>query len=239
MKKPIFIGIIAVVIIAALAFVIITSGQSGSSHTISLPSPTADDGSSSGSDGIDRIEVNPKTVKTVLGTLTRAESFSRTYKIKNYWDGSESESTLNYWQNGSSIRLSITQDNTVRNILVLGNDLYVWYDGSSGAFKSQLSESNVSREIDMFSGLVTYEDIKEIPQEDILNAGYVDHSGQSCIYAEYKSGELNYVKHLYVSINTGLLVSLEKYDGDTLVYSMESVSIELSTPSDDVFNIPS
>lgn len=239
MRKRILFGCIAVAIIAAIVILIKAIGSPDDSHAITIPSPAVETGGNIGDDGVNRVEVTPETVKVVLGTLARAESFSRTYTIKNYWDGGESESTLSYWQKGSNIRMNIKQNNTVRNILVLGNDLYVWYDGSSGIFKSKLSESNVSREVDMFSGLVTYEELKEIPQEDILNAGYIEHSGQACIYAEYKSGELNYVKHLYVSNDTGLLVSLEKYDGDTLIYSMESVSIELSTPSDDIFKIPS
>ncbi|MBP8639919.1 MAG: hypothetical protein KBI01_03320 [Oscillospiraceae bacterium] len=239
MRKRILFVCVAIAIIAAIVILIKAIGSTDNPHAITIPSPAAESGGYIGDDGVNRVEVNPETVKVVLGTLSRAESFSRTYTVKNYWNGGESEDTLSYWQKGSNIRINIKRNNTVRNILVLENDLYVWYDGSSGVLKSTLSKSDVAREVDMFSGLVTYEDIKEIPQEDILNAGYTEHSGQACIYCEYKSGELNYVKRLYVSNDTGLLVSLEKYDGDTLIYSMESVSIELSTPSDNIFQIPS
>lgn len=239
MKKRIIYGSIATIIIVIIAYLVIVFGPADNSHVISMPSPAVESGGNTNNDSINRVEVSPETVKVALGTLARPESFSRTYTIKSYWDGGKSESSLNYWQNVGNIRLSISQDNTVKNILIRGSDLYVWYDGTYGVWKSKLSESNISKEVDAFSSLITYEEIMDIPQENIIDAGYGEHSGQPCIYVKYKSGVLNYVNHLYVSVDTGLLVSTEKFDGDKLIYSMESVSPELSTPSDDFFDIPS
>jgi len=238
MKKIGFEIVVALVAIAAV-LLIVTNGPGEDAHQITVPSPAVDSGGDINDDGITRIEVTPETVRAVLGTLTRAESFSRSYAIKTLWTGGESQSDLSYWQKGDNIRLSITSGSSVRNILVRGEDLYVWYDGYSGFFKSKLSESDVSKEVDMFSGLLTYEELMDVPQEDILDAGYADQSGQPCIYAIYKSGELGYVSHIYISIDTGLLLSTEKYDGDTLIYSMSSVSTDLSTPSDSIFEVPS
>ncbi|PKM72108.1 MAG: hypothetical protein CVU91_10250 [Firmicutes bacterium HGW-Firmicutes-16] len=238
MRKSIIIGIMVAVILAAAAFLVISYTQKDNSHVVSLPSPAAESSGGFINDGVDRIEVNPKTVKTALGTLVRPESFSRSYTVKSVWDGGHSEETLNYWQSGENIRLSISKNKTVRNILVRGSDLYVWYDGSSGVFQSKLGESTVAEEVDRFSGLITYEYIMDIPQEDIIDAYYIAQSGQPCIYVEYKSGTLDYVNQLFVAIDTGLLVSASKYDGGKLIYSMESVSTELSTPSESVFDVP-
>ena len=239
MKKRIIYGSIATLIIVVISYLVIVFGPTDNSHVISMPSPAVESGGNTNNDSINRVEVNPETVKAVLGTLARPESFSRTYTIKSYWAGGESESTLNYWQNVGNIRLSISQDNTVKNILFRGSDLYVWYDGTFGVKKSKLSESSISKEVDRFSRLVTYEEIMDISQENILDAYYVVQSGQPCIYVEYKSGELNYVNHVYISLDKCLLVSTEKYDGDKLIYSMKSDSAELSTPSDNFFDVPS
>ena len=238
MKKGVIIGIIVAILLAAAAFLIITYSQKDNSHVVSLPSPAAESSGGFLGDSVDRIEVTPETVKTVLGTLSRPESFTRSYTIKSVWSGGQSEEALSYWQSGKNVRLSITKNKTVRNILVRGSDLYVWYDGSSGIFKSKLSESAVSGEVDRFSRLITYEEIKDVPQENIRDAYYIDKAGQPCIYVEYKSGTLNYVNQLYIAIDTGLLVSASKYDGGKLIYSMDSFSPELSTPSESVFDIP-
>lgn len=239
MKKRIIWGSFAAVVVVVIAFLIITYGPTDNSHVISMPSPAIDSGGASDDDGISRVEVNPETVKAVLGTLVRSESFFRTYTIKTFWDGGESVSNLSYWQKGENIKLRISQNESVWNILVRGDELYTWYDGSDAVFNSKLAENSVSKETDRFSGLITYEEIMDIPQENILDAYYVDKSGQACIFVEYVSGELNYVNQLFVSIDTGLLVSSEKRDGEKLVCSMESVSPELSTPSDDIFELPS
>jgi len=78
----------------------------------------------------------------------------------------------------------------------------------------------------------------DVPDEDILDASYVNQSGTPCIYVEYKGGSYNYVNQLYISVSTGLLVSASSYDGDTLVSSLTSASTDLSTPSDSIFSIP-
>ena len=238
MKKGITIGIIVAVILAAAAFLIIKYAQKDNSHVVSLPSPATESGGGFIDDGVDRVEVNPKTVKAVLGTLMRPTSFSRSYTVKSAWDGGQSEETLNFWQSGENIRINISKNETVRNILVRGSDLYVWYDGSSSVFKSKLNESSVSTEVDRFSSLITYEEIMDTPQENILDAYYIEQAAKPCIYVEYKSGAFNYVNQLYIAIDTGLLVSASKYDGGKLIYSMESSPAEISTPSDSVFDVP-
>ncbi|MEA4896337.1 MAG: hypothetical protein VB064_13915 [Oscillospiraceae bacterium] len=238
MRKGIIFGIIAAVILASVAFLLITYTQKDNSNAVSLPSPAADSSGGSLEGAFDRIEVNAETVKTVLGTLSRHESFSRSYTLKSVWDGGQSEQTLNYWQSGGKIRLSISSGKTVKNILVLGSDLYVWYDGSSAVFKSQLGESSIDMEIDRFSSLITYEDIKDVPQEDIIDAYYVDQAGQPCIFVEYSSGELGYIYQVNIAIDTGLLVSMTKMDKDEPIFSMTSVSTDLSTPADSVFDVP-
>ncbi|NLH00824.1 MAG: hypothetical protein GX488_02785 [Clostridiales bacterium] len=239
MKKRLIYGFAAAVVILVAAVIIKLCTPSGTSHNINLPSPVGEDSSGLENSGIKRVEVTADTVQSALQTLKRAENFSRTYKIKDYWDSGESESTLNMWQKGENIRISISQKNTVKNILIRGNDLYIWYSGSSDVFSAKLTESSAAAEADRFSRLVTYEEILNIPRENILSAGYAEQAGQPCIFAEYKSGDLGYVNQIYVSVDSGLLVSLNRYDGNKLIYSMVSVSTELSTPSEDVFEIPS
>lgn len=203
-------------------------------YAISIPSPatTGDDANSS----IRRADVTKDTVQSVLKTLQRAESYSRVYKITTLWSGGESESTLSVWKNSSKIRISISRGGTVKNILIDGSNLSIWYDGSSNVFHSTLSDAAAASELDEFSRLVTYEDILGVPADDVLVGDYVEHAGQSCISAKYKSN--NYVNQIYVSIRSGLLVSAEIDDGDTPVYKMESVSTDLTAPAENFFTAP-
>ena len=236
MNKRIIVGIIIAVIVFSAAILYKTYGPNDTSHTITLPSPTGGNIGDINNDNVSRVEVTADTVQSVLETLRRSDSFSRTYKFTSYWDGGKSETTQSLWKKGDKVRISISEKNTVKNILVSGNDLYTWYDGYSGVFHSKLAEGEVNKEVDRLSRLVTYEDILNMPRENIIEANYVEESG--CIYAEYKSGTLGYVNHIYVSIESGLLVSSSRYDGDKLIDSIENVKTDLSTPPDETFDAP-
>ncbi|MDR1130978.1 MAG: hypothetical protein LBL15_00975 [Oscillospiraceae bacterium] len=239
MTRRIITAAAAAAALAALLILAFGYGYRDDSHTVVLPTPAADNNGNADGGGFDRVEITPDTVKTVLEkTIVRTESFSRSYTMTNLWDGGENVSTLSYSQNGENIRLSVDDGYSVRNILILGDDLYLWYDGFPGDYRSKLAESGAGAEADRFSGLITYEELMYVPREDILDAFYAEHAGQPCIFAAYKSGALGYVYRLYISIETGLLVSMEKYDGDTLIFTMASVSTELTTPPDSVFEIP-
>lgn len=240
MKKPLFYGSIAAAIIIVIVVMLKLLSPTSYNLAISVPSPAGTSSTSASSDGKKHLDVTPETVQTALKTLSRADSFSRTYSIKSYWNNgaNESDSTLKMWQKSKNMRLNISENNTAKNILVRDNKLYVWYDGVNGVFSSELSDSALSSETDKFSRLVTYEDIYNVPSGDITDAGYRDENSQSCIFAEYKSSDGNYVNQIYVSIDSGLLVSTYIHEGTALVYSMESVSSEISTPADDIFDIP-
>jgi hypothetical protein len=240
MNRRIIYAILAVIAITALVFLVLSYQEPDDPYTVTLPSPAVESGGMLDGNNGNSIEVTPRTLKAVLGTLVRTESYSRTYTVTDYANGGQKKETaLGLWQKGGSVRLSITEGSAVRNILVRDGSLYIWYNGYTGVFKSALPEDALRREIDRFTRLVTYEDILELPQEDILDAGYADVDGQPCIFAEYRSGQLDYVTRINIAVGSGLVVSIEKYDGDTLLFTMASGPTDLSTPPDSVFDIPS
>ena len=205
-------------------------------HDISLPTP-AGSGSTLNS-GIRRADVTKDTVQAVLQTLVRAESYSRVYRVTTLWTGGQSESTVSVWKSGGKTRVSTASGSTTKNVLLDGKTLSIWYGSSGAVFRTQLTDSADTRELDEFSRLVTYEGVLDVSAESILDADYVDHGGQSCIYVKYKSGSNNYVNQIYVAISSGLLVSAEIDDGETAVYKMDSVSTDLSVPADSSFTPP-
>ena len=125
-----------------------------------------------------------------------------------------------------------------RGLLLSGKQLCIWYDGSNSVYRADLSVAAGRQELDEFSRLLTYEGILDVPAGNILDAAYLDHDGQNCIYAKYKSADGNYVNQIYVSISSGLLISAEIDQNETPVYEMESVSTDLSVPSDSSFAVP-
>ena len=54
-----------------------------------------------------------------------------------------------------------------------------------------------------------------------------------------KDPDFDYLDIYYVSLDTGLLVGAEQWDGDTLIYRMTAGEAELSAPSDQLFLLSS
>ena len=222
--------VIVVVVVVRLCLPVRTT------HNISVPTPVSS--SENVNSNIRRADVTKGTVQAVLQTLTRTESYSRVYKVTTSWSGGESESTVSVWKNGEKTRVSTASGSTTKNVLLKGKSLSVWYNGSNSVFHSTLTDSAGTQELDEFSRLVTYEGVLDVPADGILDAAYVDHDGQSCIYAKYKSENSNYVNQIYVSISSGLLISAEIDDGESAVYKMSSVSTDLAVPADSYFIAP-
>lgn len=206
-------------------------------HDISVPSPA--DSSAALNGNIRRADVTKSTVQAVLQTLSRTESYSRVYKVTTLWSGGQSESVVSVWKSGDKTRVNTSiGSGSKKNVLLSGKQLCIWYDGSNSVYRADLSDAAGRQELDEFSRLLTYEGILDVPSDNILDAAYLDHDGQNCIYAKYKSADGNYVNQIYVSISSGLLISAEIDQNETPVYEMESVSTDLSVPSDSSFAVP-
>ena len=237
MKKRAIIISAAAAVLIVVALLIKSFSDSRVPATIVLPTPASQSETVNGEIGGNVIDVTPETACTTLATLSRMESYSRTYTVTTYWQGGEAEDTLSVWQKGSSIRMSLDHAGAVKNLLILGSDLYIWYDGGIGRSQSTYYKDFDYADTDRFARLLTYEELYSLETEAITDAGYVQQLGEPCIYVEY-TGYNNYVNRIHVSVNSGLLVSAEIYDGEALIYSMQSKTTELSTPSDDIFVPP-
>ena len=238
MKRNMLIAIISATLLLILAVVIKSYNKFNQFPTITLPAPavSAPVGADIGS--ADTLSVTPENVCTAVSTLSRTESYSRTYSVKSYWQGGKCEDSLSVWQRDDNLRMSISHAGSVKNLLILGNELYIWYNDATGVFSSTHYDSFDYTQTDKFARLITYEELFALESDAITDAGYSIELNEPCIFAEY-IGDNNYVNRLYISVNSGLLVSAEIYEGETLIYEMESKTTELSTPSDDVFTPPS
>lgn len=236
MKKPAVIVVSAAVLLVLVFFLVRSFTSSRQLPTITLPTPAAQSSVGELPSG-DLINITPETVKTTLATLSRIESYSRTYSVTTYWSSGESTDKLSVWQKGESLKMTLDHAGSIKNLLIIDRDLYVWYDNVGGSSKYTLYEDFDYSGTDRFTRLLTYEELFAADTQDIQDAGYVQLLGEPCIYVCYK-GQNDYVNQINVSINSGLLVSAQIYDGEALIYSMESQTTELSAPQDEVFVPP-
>lgn len=184
------------------------------------------------------VDITPETVQAVVGeTLARAENYSRSVTVESFWDGGSSATKLECYVRGDDWHVISAGDGSVKHILMLSGKLYIWY-GSGGEVFSGGETLQPENAGDLFSRTLTYEELLSLDKSQITAAGYTDHNGVGCIYAEYSSGLLGYTTRVYIGIDTGLLIAAERYDGENLIYSMTSDTPVLDTPDDSHFTVP-
>ena len=204
----------ASVIIYALFFI----GQTVETSHVALPTAGIDDnnGDDAGAEIVEAT-VTTENVQAVLSKLNRAENYSTTVTISDYWVEGSSTMELQVWVSGGSVRIRSEVGASERNVLLLDGTLYIWYDSISGVHIMPYDGSS-----DAWMHSISYEEVLDLPVESILSADYRQYNGVDCIYVEYEPGVENYVNRIYVSVENGLLIGSEAYENDVLIYRMYS-----------------
>ena len=213
---------------------------------VALPSAPVSSDSHQSSDQLGQgqytaAEVNPSTVQAVVGqTLDRTDAYSRSITVERFWQGGSSTEILDCHIRGNEAHIISDPTGEKKHTLILDDALYIWYGSNSRSFKGIPSSSSQYGNIaDEFSGLITYEELLETDTALISDAGYTVYGDESCIWAQYKAGQLGYTSKVYVSIATGLLMGAERYDGEDLIYRMTSDVPAIEMPAESLFAISS
>ena len=181
------------------------------------------------------VEVRPDTVQTVVALLRRSDSYSRALSVQSFWTGGGAETEYEVWVRGDKTRVTVRDGSgVVKNILLRGAEKWIWYSDAAGVYTGPAHAGDA----DGYQTIPTYEDLLALPVEDVLDAGYTDYDGERVIFARYRSGPFDYETCCYVSVENGLLIGAETYDGEVLIYEMRSGPVEISTPDESVFTPP-
>ena len=231
--------VLALLAVGALA-VLLAPGRQMSTPAVVLPTLPPADASAPVSperpDDARVIAVTPETVQTVIGTLRRIDSYSRTLDVRDFWSGGNRARSIAVWCRGDRLRLRISAEDAAaqQELLLRDGEKWIWYSDSDAVWHGDLLPDDA----DAWQTLLTYEDLLDAPADDILDAGYTDFLGLSCIYVRWRAGALGYVSECYIDPDTGLLMGERCYDGEKLVYSMDSSLPDVTTPDESVFALP-
>ena len=185
-----------------------------------------------------QVEVGPQTVQAVIATLNRPDSYSRSIRVENYWDGGSGVTDIQVWVKSGMQRLNVVSGSEERNYLLSGNTVTLWYGGDPGRrFVYAGSDPHLA---DDLQRIPTYEDILDLDPASIREAGCTaTDNGKWLILVAAVNADLGYLDIYYISLDTGLLEMAEQWDGDSLIYRMQAGEAELSAPDDQLFLLPS
>lgn len=183
------------------------------------------------------VEVTPETVQSVIASMTRYKSYSRTVEIQYSWgEGESSQITARIWSDGGWSRCDTLLASGITEHSILGDgSLWYWYDDGEEYLMVSADESQE----DLTQYIPTYEDVLRLDANAILAAGYVEKGGTPCIYVETRQSGFGYLERYWVSVTSGLLIAAETEKEGVVVYSM--VSGDIVSPlagESDAFTLP-
>lgn len=180
-------------------------------------------GSPSGGQGGLMVEVSTRTVQSLIASLTRYESYSRTATVQ-YFDAGHpvGSASAQIWADGGWSRTDVTlASGRVEHSILGAGRLWLWYDRESTVYEGPGSDLSA----DLIQRLPTYEDVLALDKERITAAGYVERDGLPCVFVEAASRELGYVERYWISETSGLLMAAETEKDGELVYAMSSQQV--------------
>jgi len=190
----------------------------------------------SDSDSQQLVTVTTQTVQSVIATLDRADSYYREMTIEQFWSGTGSGSTVQTWVDRDwTLVRQLLPSNAVRQDLIGPETGYYWYEGSA----EYLTAPAARHAADLAQRIPTYETVLELDPSAIVSADYALKGDIPCIYVQSVDDVSGSVRHFWVSVDSGLLVSAELYREEALVYRMTALSpIQSPCPPSAAFRLP-
>ena len=232
----------AVLALALVLAALMLGGSLTRTTHITLPpsnpprDPSGGDGAS-GADALMVVEITPETVQAAIRSLSRPESYGRNMTIEYLWEGGGGTLELytivrGPWTRvdrglpGGQTRISITN----------GRETYIWYGYDSGAEVLTVPAGDISADAEQ--SIPTYEEILNLPTEEILLADYRPLDALTCIYVETAEDAAGYATRYWVSVENGLLVQAERLLGEEPVYRMTSLYVDQTEYDASRFTLP-
>ena len=230
-NRTILVIAIAVTVVAAVFVSIVLPAITGRAPQVTLPNVNQE--TEGESQAFLPVEVTPETVQTVISSLSRPDSYYRELTVTLFWEGGESAEQVEIWADGGYVRTTIATGGTVQYRLVGEGKLRLWYAGDQTWQETEAGDGTA----DLAQRIPTYEDVLDLEQSAITEAGYEEKNGAYCIYVAVSVAE-NLQDRYWIDTASGLLCGAETHEGDRKVYEM--VQTQFASPLEEgtVFSLP-
>ena len=194
------------------------------------------------SNGLEHVTVTKDNVQNVIARLIRQPYYTRSVQIEIFYEGGSTPYTISTsFAYGATALKKSGGDGPSEHVVIAGDTLYIWYEGDKTPYIRPVdSPEDEKKSSDAYQMMTSYEDVLKLDKSSIADAGYMEYgdSGEYCIYVQYVTELLRYTAKCYISVDSGLLIHAEKYDGNTLVYKMTAADFNATEPDSSVFELP-
>ncbi len=188
----------------------------------------------SGGTAIRRVEVTPETVQRVIERLARPENYSRTVTLERFWTGGGGQTSATVSVMDGWTRVDAAENGGEERHVITGEGKsWIWY-GTDERFFTGAAAISADEE----QGIPTYEDVLRLNTAYIKTADYCIFNGVNCIYVETAPADSDYSERWWVSVESGLLIAAERWEGEALVYRLTALEADLGGVDEQAFRLP-
>ena len=182
------------------------------------------------------VKIDRSNIKKLIGAMQRPERYHLAASTTIYYSGGQSTTAAECYVSGGRSRTMVFGPDGVveRHLLLSGEDVYIWkagastyYTGRAGSFTS-----------DDLIYVPTYEKILELEDDEILSADFSLYNEVYCIVVEAMDSRSGCRCLYYISVEEGLLVGAQRFEGETLVYALSAEVLAFPEQEDDLFKLP-
>ena len=181
------------------------------------------------------VTVDRTNIKKLIGAMQRPESYHLVVGTTLYYSGGQTTTGADGYISGGRYK-SVVYDAAggARHCLICGEDAYIWNQSSSDVYIGKAGSFTGDNSL----WIPTYELLLELEDDNILAADYALYGDQYCLAVESRDGLSGNRVLYYISVEHGLLVGAQSFEGDTLVYAMTAEVLPLSEDPDVIFKLP-
>lgn len=171
--------------------------------------------------------ITPENVQQIVSVMERSSNYWQTFTVSTP-TGSED---IEVFRRGDSLRVTVTRQNSVKNTVISGGNIYIWYDDE--VYRGVLG-SDFTADDEMH--IPTYENLIAEDPAFITEADYTTlfDTGEPCISARTEHANGRQEKY-WISTVTGLLIKYEISENGKTLFSMTQTDAVSPVTSEDLF----
>lgn len=232
---------IAVVAVGIFISFFLSFSSTDDTNLITLPGQgsamidTNPDIAESNRDKLHTVTVNADNIQAIIASLRRPEEYQCQTEMVYFYGTSQSTFVSQLWKRGELIRIrqSAATSGEEQQTLLTRDWIYTWMTGTEyGRFPRQASD------MDLYSKAPSYEDLIDMPREQILVGELREQAGVLCLYAESMDPLTGEHEKWYILVENGLLLYAEGHLNDSLIYRCSMLDLQLELDENIEFLLP-
>lgn len=185
---------------------------------------------------LEAVKIDKSNIKRLIEAMRRPDQYHISAGSTIYHSSGQSTTVTEGYVSGEiSKSVTLDQSGAPKEHCILTDDkVYIWAEGSNTWYEGSRGGFGVD------NGLIipTYEKILDLDEADITDADFSLYNEIYCVFVETSDPNSGYRSLYYISVDDGLLVGAQSFDGDMLVYSLSVSVLDMPQDMNNVFRLP-